>query len=358
MKFLFTGNYLPDYNRTLILKTGLQKLGHDIIEFPFAKKRAAVKSKLLELAPKVDVVFLPSFTQREVGFVRKVLPGVKLAYDPLISHYMTKIFDYKLASPWSLGALRSFYRDKWSQAAADLVFTDTEAHRQYFHKEFGTPLEKMVVLYIGNNFADFFPVKMANRSPSKKFRVGFYGGFIPLQGVMKILGAAKLLKESGRGDDIEFDMVGNGFEYAKALAFIAEHKLTNVLTPGWVPYPQLRSVLTEFDVALGIFGDGPKTDLVIPNKIYHYAGCGLPIVTKNTPAVRELFTDNENLLLTDGTPESIMLKSDASLRERLGRGAFQTINSGYNEIKVAENFMAAIRARLTERPHADVSQNL
>jgi glycosyltransferase involved in cell wall biosynthesis len=363
MKFLFTGNYLPDYNRTLIIKKGLQKLGHEIVEFPFEKGNSAVKRELLVKAAAVDVVFLPCFTQREIRFVRKVLPLAKIAYDPLISHYMTKIFDYKLASRWSLGAFRSFYRDKKGQAAADLVFTDTEAHRQYFHQTFGTPLEKMEVLYIGNNFGDFFPKQAVKDSAAgatdsaatpisvRKFRVGFYGGFIPLQGVMKILTAVKLLNETGRGADIEFDMVGNGFEYEKALAFIKTHRLTNVVTPGWVPYPQLRARLSEFDISLGIFGDGPKTDLVIPNKVYHYAGCGLPIITKDTPAIREIFKNNENALLTSSAPEAIAdailaLKKDASLRERIGHNAFQLINSRYNEVKVAETLVAAIHRHL------------
>lgn len=350
MRFLFTGNYLPDYNRTAILKAGLKQLGHDIIEFPFEKKNGESRTRLKELAAGVDIVFLPCFTHREARFVRKALPKAKIAYDPLISHYMTKIFDYKLAWRWGIGALRSFYRDKWSQAAADLVFTDTEAHRQYFHREFGTPLEKMSVLYIGNDFKEFFPPPR-ERVASEPFRVGFYGGFIPLQGVMKILAAIERINQSGRGHDIHFELVGSGFEFEKAKAFVAEKKLKNVLMPGWLKTHELRERLHSFDIALGIFGDGIKTDLVIPNKVYHYAACGLPIITKDTPAIRELFADGQDLLLVNGSPESIeaaifRLKRDSALRARLGKSAFQIINTRYNEVKIAENFISAIESRL------------
>lgn len=346
MKFLFTGNYQPDYNRTHIIRVGLEKLGHEIVHYPFKKRNSESKKKLVELAALCDFVFLPSFTQWEAPFVRRALPKSRIVFDPLISHYMTRIFDYKLTSPWNPASLLSYFRDWRSQRAADLVFCDTEQHRKYYHRLVRTPLEKMEVLYIGNNFSEFYPApqEVARR---EVFRVGFYGGFIPLQGVMTILKAAVILRDQYPQEKFEFDLVGSGFEFNLAQDFALTENLKNVLFPGWVSYDKLRDRLQRFDLALGIFGDGMKADYVIPNKIYHYAGCSLPIITKDTPAIRELFTDKENIALVSGSAADladsiVKLKNDRVFRERLGRNAFQLINNGYNEIKVAENFLRAI----------------
>ncbi len=346
MKFLFTGNYEADYNRTRIIAVGLEKLGHEIVHFPFKKGSREIKSRLVELSETCDYVFLPAFTQWQAPFVRKSLPKKKIIFDPLISHYMTRIFDYKLTSPWNPASLLSYFRDRRSQRAADLVFCDTEQHKKYFHRLVRTPLKKMEVLYIGNDFADFYPAKEPRDNP-QVFRVGFYGGFIPLQGVLTILKAAVLLRDRHPHEIIEFDLIGSGFEFEAAQEFVGNHKLENVKFPGWIPYDQLRERLQKFDVALGIFGDGMKADYVIPNKIYHYAGCGLPIITKDTPAIREVFTPDQNIALVSGTPEELAksilkLRNDAALRAELGRNAFQLINNSYNETKVAETFLKAI----------------
>ena len=90
----------------------------------------------------------------------------------------------------------------------------------------------MEVLYIGNNFDDFKPMA---KTQSKKIKVGFYGGFIPLQGVLQILKAIEIL----RREDIEFELIGNGFEYKKALAYIKEKRLDFISLPGWISQEEL-----------------------------------------------------------------------------------------------------------------------
>jgi glycosyltransferase involved in cell wall biosynthesis len=252
---------------------------------------------------------------------------------------LTKVHDYKLVSPWGLSALRNYYRDKWSLGAADFVVTDTAAHLEYFATKFKIPREKMGVLYIGNNFDEFHPTP----GPMFKtgFLVGFYGGFIPLQGTMNILAAAELLKSH---EDIRFELIGTGFEYKKAQKMVKDKGLTNVDLPGWVDAKELPSRISRFDIALGIFGETVKADLVIPNKLYHYGSCARAIITKDSPAIHEIFTVGEDLITIEPSPDLIAqkileLKANADMRQWLGQNIHKKLQDKYNETAVAKRLL-------------------
>lgn len=346
LHFLFAGDYVPDYNRTDIIRTGLEKLGHRVTDFPFKKKSAATRRQLVEMAGEADLVFMPSFTHKEVAFVRRSLPDKKIIFDPLVSRYLTRVFDYRLVSRFSFSALRNFYRDKRSLAAADFVVTDTEEHRRDFHARFKTPLERMGVLHIGNNFDAFYPEP--RRTADHVFRVGFYGGFIPLQGVTVILDTAR--RFSGQ-EDVEFELIGTGFEYAGARAFVREHGLRNVSMPGWISVPALRERINQFDVALGIFGDTVKSNLVIPNKVYHYVACARPVITKDTPAIREVFVDREEIILIPPTADALSLAIQSLKRDPATAGSMATrahamLKERYSEVQVARRLVLYARGVL------------
>jgi glycosyltransferase involved in cell wall biosynthesis len=341
MKILFTGSYESDYNRNKIIIAGLKKLGHEVLHYPFKKKSDADINQLRLKIAEADFIYLPAFTHREVSFVKKQAASKIVIFDPLVSRYMTKVHDYKLVSAFGISALRNFYRDKWSLKAADFVVTDTIAHLEYFHKTFGISKSKMAPLYIGNDFAEYYPAEHGIKTESI-FKVGFYGGFIPLQGVGNILEAARLLRDHS---DIVFEMIGSGFEFEKAKEFVREHNLTHVSMPGWVNQAELPMMINKFDLALGIFGETVKADLVIPNKIYHYAACAKPIITKRSDAVGEIFTDGQDVMMIDTKPAAIAeailkLKKDSSLRARLGQAAHTTIKNNYSETQVAEKLIS------------------
>lgn len=339
LRVLFTGGFDPAYNRTAILRAGLRRLGHEVTEFVFSRRDSAAARRVGELAAASDLVFLPSFTHKDVPFVKKAAAGRPVVFDPLVSRYMTKALDYKKISRYGLGAFLNKRYDRKALEAADLVITDTRAHLEWFAGAYGVPRSKMAVVYIGNDFSEFSP---AEKEPENEvFTAGFYGGFIPLQGAMNILGAALLLK--GRSD-VKFRLVGNGFQYARALAFAREHGLGNVEFPGWLTPAALCADIRAFDAALGVFGETVKTGLVIPNKLYHYAACRKAVVTRDTPAVRELFGDGRDVLLVDGSPASIAaavlrLKDDPALRTRLAEGAYALVRGRHDEEATARTLL-------------------
>jgi glycosyltransferase involved in cell wall biosynthesis len=125
-----------------------------------------------------------------VSFDKKLVDK-PLVFDPLISKYLTKVHDYQTARKYSLRGMRNYLKDKLPLDVADFVLCDTEHHREYFVATFKVLPEKMAVLPVGFVEDDFQPIDMS--SGDGLFRVGFYGSFMPLPGIRKIVEAARLL---------------------------------------------------------------------------------------------------------------------------------------------------------------------
>ncbi|WP_295118999.1 glycosyltransferase [uncultured Chitinophaga sp.] len=330
MKILFAGKFDRSYNRTQVLIDGLNTIPGVELSFYSYREKSFGFSKMKAAIKAADVVFMPSFTHTNVPLV-KLLSDKPVIFDPLISRYLTKVFDYKKVSRYSPRAYKNYLKDKISMKMADLVVCDTNCHRQYFHDTFGIPLDKLKVLPVGVNTDSFYPMPVEDK-PAGKFIVGFYGGFIPLQGVTQIVEAARVLKHH---EEIEFRLIGSGFEFEKIKKLVAEYGLSNVSLAGWVNYEDLSKEMNRFDVCLGIFGNTLKADLVIPNKIYHYASVKKAIISKDTPAIHEIFTDNKDILLTSidasAMADAILkLKTDVALREQMAENGYKVITEKYN----------------------------
>ena len=326
----------PEYNRTLIILNGLRELGYEIQEYEFKKFNKEVAKKINEYSREAYFTYVPSFCHKSVSFVKKN-SVCDVVFDPLISKYMTNIKDYKKYSKVSYEALRSLYRDFRSSMKADFLIFDTIAHRDYFIKKYNIPFKKTGIVYVGANTKDFNENAKLEKDTTGKFRVGFVGNFIPLQGVLNILAAAKLLKEE---KDIELILIGDGYEYQQAIEFKEKHSLDNVIFEGRVDYSKLDSYINSFDICLGIFGNTLKSNVVIPNKIFNYASCSQPVLTMDTKAVTEVFKHGENIYLCKAEAEDIAnsiknLKANPVLCKKLGRNGFETVCKKYNETKIA-----------------------
>ncbi len=339
MKILVTGKYEQAYNRNHVLLRGLDKLGIELIEFPYLKRNKNVKDRIRVLSYDCDFVFLPSFTHLDVPFVRK-LTSKPILFDPLISRYLSKVFDYKAVWKYSPRALKNYLKDSRAFKYSDLIFADTLSHKKYFIDRFDVDPAKIVVLRIGVDTDYFFPT-LAEKNSGEKIIVGFYGSFIPLHGLEKIIIAAKLLEQRM---DIEFQIYGHGPGYSQIQNLILKLGLKNVHLKGWIEYSSLNAAINNMDICLGIFGDSLKAELVIPNKIYHYAACRKPIITADTKGINEIFKNGENIALVKNDPSSIAktienLTENIELTKKIAANAYELVTTSYNEKMIAAEFL-------------------
>jgi glycosyltransferase involved in cell wall biosynthesis len=104
-----------------------------------------------------------------------------------------------------------------------------------------------------------------------------------------------------------------------------------------VNYAELPRELWGAGCALGVFGTSDKARRVIPNKAYQAIACGVPLVTADTPAARELFTDDvDALLVPPGDPAAVagavrQIASDQALARRLAGAGRETYEARASE---------------------------
>lgn len=340
MNILFTGKTDFTYNRVQILLKGLQKIGVQVTIVRIFKRNKEFISLFKEAESKADYIYIPPFRHRDVSFIKK-LTQKPIVFDPLVSKYLTKDdFGQFWKKPYK------YFLDKIPFSKCDILLSDTQSHKEYFAKTFHINKSKIHCLPIGIDSDLFYKENKTVELQSTNFNVGFYGSFVPLQGVEQILQTAIILREQ---KNIHFHIIGNGYDYDNFVKNIESNKLTNITLHGWVDYNKLNSLINNFSICLGIFGKSEKADLVIPNKIYHYAVAGKCIITKRTKGIEELFTHNKDIVLCNNNPQEIaelilQLSTNYNKVTEIGENAYKLVWNNFNEVKIAERFIEILQS--------------
>ncbi|MFA6459163.1 MAG: glycosyltransferase [Candidatus Paceibacterota bacterium] len=325
---VFFGIYDGEYSRNSVLMQGFQDNGWNVLECSVDPRKyrgwtkySMLRKKWKELAVKPDILFVATPGQSIAWLAKFLFPRGLIIFDAFTSLYDTNVFDRKRYGRWSLGAMHDFLLDWYSVRVAKYVTVDTAENAQYFHKTFGILSGRIIPVFVGSN-AKLSVTKSTNRTG--KFIVHFHGTYIPLHGIEYIIRAAKLI-ETEKG--ISFRIIGRGQEYEKMMIVQEELKPENVEYFPQMPFGDLVNMMAEADVVLGIFGITDKAGRVIPNKVFEGMSLGKAIITENSPAIRELLTDNENVIFAmPGYDKSLaekilLLKKNTELREKIGRNA-------------------------------------
>jgi len=318
MTICYFGIYKDSYSRNRILIKGFRENGIRVIEcrtdFKGAKKYTDLIKKYWQIRKSYDVMLVGYLGWSSV-VLAKFLTRKPIIFDAFLSIYDSTVFDKKKTAENTLRAKYYWFMDWVACTLADKVLLDTDEHIKYFIEEFGIKKEKFARVLLGAETNIFKPLKQKNND----FTVHYHGNTFNLQGVKYILKAARLVP------DIKFSIIGTRVRKKHE-----KENYENVYFVDNVSYEELPKYIAAADICLGIFGDTNKTQRVIPNKVYECAACRKPIITADTPAIRELFNSNDLLMIPTANPEEIAkaiikLRNDAGLRNKLAENCYNKV---------------------------------
>ncbi len=263
-----------------------------------------LRKKFRTIRPQADTVLItfPGHYLVLLFWPLTRFPRKKIIFDAFVSLYDSMVLDRKRFSKWNPYAWFLYCIDWLSCHLADEVLIDTQAHKQFFVQAFHLKPEKIRVIYLGTR-EDLFCPNQEFQIPDSRFKILFYGTYIPLQGIQYIIHAAHLLQDHS---DIHFTLVGNGQTYKDMRELAANLELTNIEFTDKVPYQELPDLIRNANLCLGIFGTSEKASRVIPHKVYDAIACGIPVLTADTPAIHEVLDSNPLMhLCAAGDAQSI-----------------------------------------------------
>jgi glycosyltransferase involved in cell wall biosynthesis len=325
VKVLYFGTYERAYPRNAQVISCLRRADVDVVERHVSvwdaqeHKFAAGPAAALRLARaelellrrprgEFDALIVGYPGQFDVAAAKRAARGRPLVLNPLVSLWDTFVGDRRRFGARSLAGRGLRAVDRAAFRTADVVAADTAEHARLFQS---LGARRAAVIFVGAEERLFTP---RDRAPDD-FHVLFYGKFSPLHGIETVVAAATLLP------DVRFRIVGEGQLELGALP-------ANVVHVPWVPYEELPRELHVSGCALGIFGTTAKSQRVIPNKVLQALACGVPVITADTPAARELLDDDSAVLVPAGDATALAaairtVQDDGARLAAAGRAVYE-----------------------------------
>jgi glycosyltransferase involved in cell wall biosynthesis len=313
-RILFIATREPSYSRVDIVLHAL-KSRFEVI--PLVSSARSYWARFLKILwdllgvsrHRYDLIFVGFFAQPIFPLVR-LLSRKPIISDVYFSIYDTFIEDKQLASRSHVLARLCRWLDLYIVHNSALLFTDTNGNARYLSELARAPAGTIKRLWISAQPQVFYPLPaLAAAATASFFRVLFYGGFIPLQGVEVIIRAASLLKHPS----LQFDIVGTGQTFAACERLNTELKNDHIVFHGWRSQGEICQLAKNAHLILGIFGSSNKASRVIPNKVYEGLAMAKPVLTGDSPAIRELLTPGRDVITcTMSNPQSLARAIDWS----------------------------------------------
>ena len=354
MRVLYFGTYERRYPRNAQVISCLRRAGVEVVErnIPVWDSRrpnwsAGPKTALRLLAAEArllrrgrldaDAVIVGYPGHLDLPAARRAARGRPVIINPLVSLFDTLVADRRRFETSSRAARVLAAVDRRALRAADVVVADTQANANFLAELGQLPERQLAVCFVGAEENLFQP----GWAPEEPATAVFVGKLIPLHGLETILATAQFAPE------LRFRVIGSG-----QLQRLLESRPPNVEWIPWVEYERLPDELRRAGCALGIFGTSDKARRVIPNKAFQALACGVPLVTADTPATRELLSDGTSaLLVPPGDPEALAeavrrVLTDAELARHLAEGGHAVYREKASEDVLGARWRALIESRL------------
>jgi glycosyltransferase involved in cell wall biosynthesis len=213
--------------------------------------------------------------------------------DAFISAYDTLCFDRQVIASGSVLGRLAHWLDHTACQRATHILVDTQAHADYFQREFNLASGKMDVLFVGCDDELFQPMDI---QPEPQ-RVLFYGSYLPLHGLEYILGAAEIIEKARPG--VSFHLIGPDLGKVRNLNITRWSNLKNVAWRLPVPLSHLPYEIQKATICLGgHFGNSAKAGRVIAGKTFQCLAMGKPTIVGDNAANRELLEPGRDALFS------------------------------------------------------------
>jgi glycosyltransferase involved in cell wall biosynthesis len=302
---------------------------------------SALTVKWVRVRPTPDAVLVGYLGQFDVILARLLFPRTVIALDLLVFASDTAR-DRGIRKGPKLALLHKL--DQLAIGCASLVIVDTEEHAALLPP---SARHKAVIAPVGSPDEWF---SEPSEIETSWLKVLFFGLYTPLQGA-PVIGAAIALLPPDAG--IKFTLVGSGQDFAETYRLAAGSPL--VTWREWVEPNELRRLLSEHHVCLGIFADTPKALRVTPNKVFQGAAAGCAILTSDTAPQRRSLGDSARFA-TVADPAALAealrsLATDPSEVRRLRTSAHLRAEADFRPRSVAQPVRAALLT-MTRRKRA------
>ncbi len=355
MKVCYFGLYDPTYPRNRMIREGLKAHGVAITECRIevgyrGEQYRALTERMRRTKDHFDALIVAEHNQFVVplAWLWARQRGVPVIFDPFTSAYASDVVDRREVAVGSFQARKRWALDYISMNLADALLADTDQHRQYFSATFRLRQSKIHVVPVGADERLYRP----RRRPGARscFLVLFWGTYIPLHGVETIVHAAYLLRDQ---QDIAVELIGDGQTYEAVRSLAADMGLPATMFRPRMPEKQLPAAIAQADICLGIFGSTSKALRVVPNKVYQAVAMRQPVISGDSPALREFFTPGQHLCavpMSDGTALAdaiTQLYHEPSLRNRLASAGYQRYLTAFTPQAIGRRVLAVLEQVLS-----------
>jgi len=341
-----------------VLKKGLERCGIPYVEcqtgksFDSSFKITLFVLENLELAKKVlklkrnfsHIIVCTDLFHVPLVYLYSRIFRKKLIFDPITSYYATRVYEQGLIKKSSTKAKLLLLYERIGFNLPDRILAITEEFKHFYSKLFSLPLDRISLLPIGGELVT--PAPSDNPSKENKFRVTYWGNFLPQHGLEYILRAAKILEKN---TDIIFIIVGSGFAWERIRKLTVKMNLSNVKFPGYFRSTKLREEISRADVVLGFFRKGGRASRSIGNKVFEALALKKPVITGSYPAIRRHFSHKETLYMVEpGNPNELArgildLKNSPVLRQKIGQNGYECLRREFSEERIGEKLKTILQ---------------
>lgn len=269
-------------------------------------------SRLLLVYCKLLLMKVSQFDLVWIGFAPQLIFPLfwkfkkkTIIIDFFISLYDTLCYDRKVLRADSLIGKYLYYLDKATLNKADYVICDTNAHGEYFNREFQVSSRKLLTLYLQADTSIFHPRSKERPAYLKnKYVILYFGSVLPLQGIEIVLKAIDLLKTR---EQLFFFFIGPLNDSLMKIRPVSE----NIQYIDWLSQEELAQYISWSDLCLaGHFNkEVEKASRTIPGKAFIYQAMDKKMILGNNPANRELFAQDEKVIFVEMGDEKALAEA-------------------------------------------------